>query len=169
MHEFGGWSLRKMQHEGVDLSPMKLCFLLLSLHLVIHDWLIKDGGSMTLWQITAKIEPKLEHYVRNLRLDDDVKYMKWVMFLSRIDILHWIVKEMSFNPKNEVLDFRAPLGVLRSVVHWLWEHQTSLAKVAECWDAQTSCSGAGTLIVVLGRSETTIFLPKFEYNGHDRS
>lgn len=157
-------TLRKMQHEGVDLSPMKLCFLLLSLHVVIHDWLIKDGGSMTLWQITAKIEPKLEHYVRNLR-----KYMKWVMFLSMIDIPHWIVKEMSFNPKNEFLDFRAPLGVLRSVVHWLWEHQTSLAKVAECWDAQTSCSGTGTLVAVLGRSETTIFLPKFEYNGHDRS
>lgn len=102
-------TLRKMQHEGVDLSPMKLCFLLLSLHVVIHDWLIKDGGSMTLWQITAKIEPKLEHYVRNLR-----KYMKWVMFLSMIDIPHWIVKEMSFNPKNEFLDFRAPLTLRAS-------------------------------------------------------
>lgn len=101
-------TLRKKQHQGVEFDEVAFSSIVYAWG---HSWLInEDGGSMTLWKITAKIEPKLEHYVRNLQLDDDVKCIKWVMFSSRIDILHWRVKEMSFSPKNEVLGFRAPLG-----------------------------------------------------------
>lgn len=145
---------------------MKLHFLLSSMHGVIHDWLINDGGSMTLWKITAKIEPKLEHYVGNWRLDNDVKCIKWVKFSSRIDILRWRVKEMSFSPKNEVLAFRAPLG--RSEERCGVDCE-STRQVWQKWRARTlrpmlGCSDIGTLGAALGRFETTIFLPEFEYN-----
>lgn len=72
---------------------------------------------------------------------------------------------MSFSPKNEVLAFRAPLA--RSEERCGVDCE-STRQVWQKWRARTlrpmlGCSDIGTLGAALGRFETTIFLPEFEY------
>lgn len=74
---------------------------------------------------------------------------------------------MLFSAKNEVLAFRAPLG---SPEESCGVDCESTRQVWQKWRARTlrpmpGCSDIGTLGAALGRFETKIFLPEFEYNG----